>query len=92
MSQVIGKASFLVEFTSSGTTKIKSGMFHACNADPQFPLKLWKKLIPQVETALNHLRPSRINPILLSYAQMYSNFDFNRTPIAPPDLKVLAYI
>jgi len=63
-----------------------------CNTYPQFPLNLWDKLIPQAELTLNLLRPSRIDPNLLAYAQLYRNFDFNRTPIAPPGLKVLTQI
>ena len=63
-----------------------------CNTDPQFPLSLWDKLILQAELTLNLLRLSRINPNLSPYAQLNGNFDFNRTPIAPPGLKVLTHI
>ena len=63
-----------------------------CSVDPSFPLHLWDKLLPQAIITLNLLRPSRINPNLSAYAQLHGQFDFNRTPLAPPGTKVLAYI
>ena len=51
-----------------------------CTADPDFPLYLWDRLIPQAKITLNLLRSSRINPKLSGYAQLYGFFDFNRTP------------
>jgi len=56
-----------------------------------FPLHLWDKLLPQALLTLNLLCGSRINPKLSAYAQVYGHFDFNRTPIAPPGIKVLAH-
>jgi hypothetical protein len=55
-----------------------------CSVDPNFPLKLWDKLLPQATIALNLLRKSRINPRMSAYAQLNGHFDFNRTPLAPP--------
>ena len=63
-----------------------------CSVDPTFPLHLWDKLLPQAIITLNLLRPSRINPKLSAYAQLHGHFDYNRTPLAPPGTKVLAYI
>lgn len=37
------------------------------------------------------LRSSRINPLLSAYAYLFGNFDFNQTPMAPPDTKVVAH-
>ena len=62
-----------------------------CTTDPVFPLNLWDKLVPQAEITLNLLRPSRINPILSAYSQLHGNYDFNRTPMAPPGLRVLTH-
>jgi hypothetical protein len=36
-------------------------------------------------------RPSRINPKLSAYQQVWGNFDFNKTPLAPPGCKVVVH-
>ena len=41
---------------------------------------------------LNMLRGSRLNPKLSAHAQMHGIFDFNRTPLAPPGIRVLVHI
>jgi hypothetical protein len=48
-----------------------------CCTDPDFPLHLWDKLLPQALTMLNLLRGSRINLRLSAHAQIYGAFDFN---------------
>jgi hypothetical protein len=58
-----------------------------CSFDPNFPLKLWDKLLPQATITLNLLRKTRINPRMSAYAQLNGHFDFNRTPLAPPDTR-----
>ena len=63
-----------------------------CSVDKHFPLHLWDKLLPQAEITLNLLRGSRINPKLSAHAQMHGAFDFNRTPLAPPGIRVLVHI
>jgi len=63
-----------------------------CSVDKHFPLHLWDKLVPQAEATLNLLRGSRINPKLSAYAQLQGTFDFNRTPIAPPGIRVLVHV
>jgi hypothetical protein len=60
-----------------------------CEKD--FPLKLWDRLIPQAELTLNLLRGSRINPKLSAWEQINGRFDYNRTPFAPPGIKVLIH-
>jgi hypothetical protein len=40
---------------------------------------------------LNMCRPSRINPKLSAYQQVWGNFDFNKTPLAPPGCKVVVH-
>jgi hypothetical protein len=52
----------------------------------------WDQLLPQAELTLNLLRGSRINPKLSAYEQLFGRYDFNRTPIAPPGIKVLAHV
>jgi hypothetical protein len=54
-----------------------------CSVDPNFPLKLWDKLLPQATITLNILRKSKINPRMSAYAQLNGHFDFNRTPFPP---------
>jgi len=63
-----------------------------CSVDPSFPIHLWCKLLPMSEITLNLLRPSCINPQLSAYAQLYGAFDYNKTPLAPPGIKVLAHL
>jgi hypothetical protein len=67
--------------------------FKACLAgtDPNFPIYLWPELLPQAELTLNLLRSSRLNPKLSAYAHLEGNFDFNRTPLAPPGTKIVVH-
>jgi hypothetical protein len=62
-----------------------------CSTNPDFPLNLWDKLLPQCLITLNLLRRSRINPQLFAQAHINGAFDFNRTPLAPPGTKVLIH-
>jgi hypothetical protein len=61
-----------------------------CSVDPNFPLKLWDKLLPQVTITLNLLRKSRINPRLSAHAQLNGHFDFNSTPLASRGTRIIA--
>lgn len=61
------------------------------SVDPNFPMRLWDKLIPQAFITMNLLRGSRINPKLSAYAQIKGPFDFNKTPLAPPGIKVVVH-
>jgi hypothetical protein len=63
-----------------------------CSTNPNFPLNLWDKLLPQAMLTLNLLRPSRINPQLSAQAQVHGAFDYNRTPLALPGIQVLAHV
>jgi hypothetical protein len=40
---------------------------------------------------LNMCRPPRINPRLSAYQQVWGNFDFNKSPLAPPGCKVVVH-
>jgi hypothetical protein len=62
-----------------------------CSVDSKFPLKLWDKLLPQSTLTLNLWNNSRIDPRMSAYAQLDGNFDFNRTPLAPPGTRVIAH-
>jgi len=63
-----------------------------CTVDPNFPLQLWDETVPQSEMTLNMLRTSRRNPRLSAYAKLEGNFNFDRTPLAPPGTKSLVYV
>ena len=58
---------------------------------PGFPLNLWDQLLPQAILTLNLMCLSRINPKLSAYSQVHGPFDFEKTPLAPPGIKVLAH-
>ncbi len=45
-----------------------------------FPLQLWDKLTPQVQTCLNLMRCSRIDPSKSAYETLYGQYDWNRYP------------
>ncbi len=62
-----------------------------CSVDPNFPMHLWDKLLPQAELTLNLLRTSRTHPKLSSYTHQNGPFDFNRTPLAPPGTKIVLH-
>ena len=59
--------------------------------NPEFPSNCWDLLVPQAIITLNLLRPSRINPAILAYAQVNGNFNFNDTPLVPAECKVVIY-
>jgi hypothetical protein len=62
-----------------------------CSVDPNFPLRLWDRLLPQATITLNLMRQSRLNPTVSSYAQLYDHCDFNQAPMAPPGTRVIAH-
>ena len=62
----------------------------SCN--PDFPIAEWDRLLVQCDLTLNLLRSSRVNPRLSAYAYLNGNFDFNKTPLAPPGTRVLVHL
>ena len=61
------------------------------SVDPTFLLHLWCRLIPYAALTLNLLRQSNVNSNLSAYAQVHGNFDFNKTPLAPPGCRILSF-
>ena len=59
--------------------------------DSEFPLKLWDRLTSQVETTLNLMRASPINPKISAYEAIWGPYDWNRFPLAPPGCKAVIY-
>jgi hypothetical protein len=62
-----------------------------CSTDKSFPIHLWDRLFPQKVITLNMLRTSRINPKLSSSTYIYGQYDFNRAPMAPPGMIIVAH-
>jgi hypothetical protein len=62
-----------------------------CTTDPNFPLHLWDRLLPQAELTLNLLRGARLNPLLSAHKFLHGRFDYNDTPLAPPGIHVVAH-
>jgi hypothetical protein len=60
--------------------------------DPDFPLREWDKLIEQANITLNILRSSRSNPELSAWAFLFGEFNFNKTPLAPPGTRSIAHV
>ena len=57
----------------------------------KFPLQLWNRLTSQVETTLNLMQASRINPNILAYEAIWGPYNWNRFPLAPPVCKAVIY-
>ena len=55
--------------------------------DSSFPAKQWDRLIKQAVMTLNMCQPFHINWKLSAHQQVWGNFDFNKTPLAPPDVE-----
>lgn len=62
-----------------------------CITDKRFLIHLACRLRSQYDIKLNILRSSRINTNLSAYSQLKGNFDFNATPLAPPETKALIH-
>jgi hypothetical protein len=54
------------------------------SVDPDFPLHLWDRLLPQAEITLNILQTSRLHPQLSAAAHFHGLVDYNKTALAPP--------
>ena len=63
-----------------------------CTVDPLFSLQLWDELLPQSQDSLNLLPTSRTNNKLSAYATLEDEFNFDKTPVAPPNTKALVYV
>jgi hypothetical protein len=61
------------------------------SVDPDFPLHLWYRLLPQAEMTLNLLWTSRQHPQLPAAAHYHGLIDYNKTAFAPPGCKIIAH-
>jgi hypothetical protein len=62
-----------------------------CSVDPNFPLRLWDRLLPQATITINLMRQYRLIPKLSAYAQLYGHYDYNQVPMAPPGTRIIAH-
>lgn len=62
-----------------------------CTVHPQFPLQLWCELLPHAELTLNLLQQARSNNKLSAYTVLEGEFNFDKTPLAPPGTKALVF-
>jgi hypothetical protein len=62
-----------------------------CSTDKTFPMHLWDRLLPQAVITLNMLRTPRINPKLSASTHIVGQYDYNRSPMAPPGTRIIAH-
>ena len=62
-----------------------------CSTRPDLPLNQWDTLLEQATITLIILRPSRINSKLSEHSLLEGEFNFNRTPLAPPGTRVIVH-
>jgi hypothetical protein len=55
-------------------------------------MHLWCEILPQSTLTLNLMQTSRINPTVSAATPLYGQFDFNRTPLAPPGTRAMAHV
>jgi hypothetical protein len=80
---------------NSGERAIRSFKDHLiaglCSTDKSFQIHLWDRLLPQAVITLNMLRTSRINPKISAATHIFGQYDFNRSPMAPPVIRIIAH-
>ena len=62
-----------------------------CTCDSRFLAAYLDKNFPQAIITLNLLRSARLNSSLSTHAEIFGNFNFNETPLAPPGTKVVVH-
>ena len=60
--------------------------------DPTFPVHAWDELLEHAELTLNIVRASGRNPLISAWQQVNGPFDYDRTPLAPPGMRVLSHV
>ena len=63
-----------------------------CSVDKDFPLHLWDKLLPQASSRSICSAAPASTQSCPPTPKIHGQFDFNRTPLAPPGIRVLAHI
>ena len=62
-----------------------------CTLHKHFPLDLWCSLLPHAEITLNMLRTSNLTPNISAYTELHGEFNYDKTPILPPGLKLIIH-
>ena len=62
-----------------------------CTCGTRFPACYWYKIIPHAIITLNLLRSSRCNSYLSAHTAIFGEFNFNDTPLAPPNTNVVVH-
>jgi hypothetical protein len=62
-----------------------------CTTDPNFPMKEYDLLVPQIELTLNLMRGSPTNPSISAWHHVHGPFNWASTPIAPIGTKVVIH-
>ena len=62
-----------------------------CSVNKNFPLQLWDELLKPAQATLNALRTARTNLGLFAYSILEGEFNFDKTPLAPPGTRALVY-
>ena len=62
-----------------------------CTVNKLFLMQIWCELLQQAEISINLLRSSHKNPKSSAYALLEGEFNFNKTPLAPPGTKALVF-
>jgi hypothetical protein len=57
----------------------------------KFPFQWWDCLTPQVESTLNMMRPSCVDPDISVYEAIHGPYDWNCFPLAPPGCNAIVY-
>ena len=60
-------------------------------ADKLVPAHLWCRTINQINIQVNILQQSRINPRQSAYTELYGQFYFNATPLAPIGIEAIIF-
>ncbi len=60
--------------------------------DPECPLQLWVKFVPQLQDTLNLLRTAQSDPTISAFEALDAPFDYNKTPMAMLGKKSLAFV
>jgi hypothetical protein len=61
------------------------------SVDPDFPLHLWERILPQAEMTLNLLLKSRQHPQLSTAEHYHGMLDYNKTDFAPSGCQIIAH-
>jgi hypothetical protein len=54
-------------------------------------MHLWDRLLPHAVIKLNTLQTSRVNPKLSASTHIDGQYDYNRSPMAPPGTRIIAH-